>query len=692
MKKFALWITNHSLMTMIISLLLCIPAVYGYINTKINYDILVYLPDNIETIQGQNIMTNDFGIGAFSFVITSDKSSKDIEAVEKRIKKIDGVNEVISLADVTDTTLPWSMIPDEVTDKLVKDGKTIILVTFSGSTSNESTMGAVEDLRNVVGDANTVSGMTAMVLDTMNLSNKEIVAYVVLAVVLVAVVLYLATDSYLIPVFLLGNIGFAILYNMGSNIFLGQISYITKAISAVLQLGVTMDFSIFLYHKYEQQKETEKDKKKAMEMAIKETFTSVIGSSFTTIAGFLALCTMDLTLGRDIGIVMAKGVLWGLICVLTLFPSLLLLFDKALDKTKHKSFLPKFDHLENSIIKYYIPILIVGILLSVPAIIGNNNVKVYYKLDNSLPESLPSRIANSKLAEEFNIISPEIVIVKNDLSSNELNNMLNEIKDLDGVDLVLSPKEIESRGLPTNLLPEDITEKYSNDQYQLIIINSTYEVASDELSDQLGKLNTIAKKYDSNAITAGEGALTNDLVHIANHDFIMVNYISTAVIFVIMLIVLKSISLPIILIIVIEFAIFTNMAVAFYTGTTLPFIASIVIGTVQLGATIDYGILMSTTYLSNRLKEKNKKRAMKETLSKTIPSILVSAFCFFAATYGVALYSKIDMIGSLCRLLSRGALISMIVVSFLLPALLMVFDKVIMKTTKGMKEGLKNEK
>lgn len=692
MRKFSDWIANHSLIILIISLILCIPATIGYMNTRVNYDMLVYLPDNIETVEGQNILTDDFGIGAFSFVMTNDENSEQIAALEKKIKTIDGVNKVISVEDVTDTTIPISILPEDVIDKVTNGNETLILVTFKDSTSSDSSIEAIRELRDVVGDANSVSGMTAMVLDTMDLADKEVFTYVLLAVILVAIVLIFATDSYLIPLFLLGNIGIAIMYNMGTNVFLGQISYITKAISAVLQLGVTMDFSIFLYHKYEEKKQTETDKKVAMAKAIRATFSSVIGSSFTTIAGFLALCTMELTLGKDIGIVMAKGVFMGLASVLTVFPSLLLLFDKGVEKTKHKSLFPKFKGLQSFAIKYATPIIVCCCLLLIPAVYGNNHVKVYYKLDNSLPTTLPCRIANSKLASDYNIVSPEVIIVKKSMSSSDLSSMVSELKAVDGIDLVLAPGEIESKGLPSDMLPEDITEVYSSDKYQLVILNSTYEVASNELSDQLSTVNSIAKKYDDSAITAGEGALTNDLVTIANHDFNMVNYISIAVIFVIMLIVLKSISLPILLVLVIELAICTNMAVAYYTGTSLPFVANIVIGTVQLGATIDYGILMSNTYLYQRTKEKDKKKAMQQTLATTIPSIVVSALCFFAATYGVALYSKIDMIGSLCRLLSRGALISMLVVSILLPSLLMVFDKVIMKTTRGMKGKVQYEK
>lgn len=686
MKKFTKWITENSKLIVIISLILLIPALIGYRSTKINYDILVYLPDDIETIKGQNILTDEFGIGAFSFVTVEDTSNYELLKLEKEIRKIEGVNQVVSIADITDTVFPKEMIPSVIQDKVYKDGKTVVLVTMNSSTSEEATIEAVEKLRTTVNDANTVSGMTAMVLDTMNLSETEIYAYISIAVVLCLMVLMFATDSFIVPIFLLANIGIAILYNLGSNIFLGNISYITKAITAVLQLGVTMDFSIFLYHKYEQERETEKDSKKAMQNAIHQTFVSVIGSSLTTIAGFLALCFMDLTLGRDIGIVMAKGVLCGLICVLTIFPCMLLVFEKQIEKTKHKNYFPKFNKVKNFATKHYRVSLLVFLLLLIPAMYGNNHYDVYYKLDKSLPEDLPSSIANSELAKNFNIVSPEIILLDKNMNPNTRDELIEKLKNIEGIDLVLAPSKIKELGIPEEMLSE-LTEKMENSEYQLMILNSTYEIASDELNNQIGTIDNIVKNYDQKAIIAGEGALMKDLTTIADHDFKMVNYTSIAVIFILMIFVLKSASLPFILICTIEFAIFSNMAVAYYTGKVLPFIASIVVGTIQLGATIDYAILMSTKYLEERKKEKNKKKAIKTTLEATVPSIITSALCFFGATFGVAAYSKIDMIGAICDLLSRGSIISMITVILLLPALLLIFDKVVMKTTKNMKEG-----
>ena len=683
MKKFAKFIATHSALILVICFLLLVPAIYGYVNTRINYDILVYLPDSVDTIKGENILTDDFGLGAYAFVMVDSSNNKKILDLEKDIKKIEGVNAVLSIADVTDAVIPVDMLPTKVVEKLNKDNETIIMVTFDGGASEDVTIEAVRTLREVVDDATKVSSMTSMVIDTMDLSNKEIFAYVTIAVILCLTVLFIATDSYVIPFFLLGNIGFAIIYNMGTNIFLGQISYITQAITAVLQLGVTMDFSIFLYHKYEQAKKDnpKMSKTEAMASAIIATFQSVIGSSLTTFAGFLALCTMDLTLGTDIGIVMAKGVLWGLICVLTLFPALLMVGEKLIDKTKHKVILPEFKKIQEFSIKHYKGIIVAFLILLIPAFYGNNNYKVYYKLDESLPKDLAFNIANSNLAEKFNIVSPEIILLDKNIKTNNVKELVNKLENIKGIDLVLAPSTIMDPTVAM-LLPSDLNKMMDNDKYQLVIVNSTYELASNELASQIKEIEKLVKSYDKNSIIAGEGPLMNDLVTIADHDFKMVNYTSILVIFIIMILVLKQVNLPIVLILTIEFAIFCNMSLAFYTNTTLPFIASIVVGTIQLGATIDYAILMSTKYMEERKSIKDKKEAMLKTLNLTVPSIITSALCFFAATFGVAAYTKIDMIGSICDLLSRGAIISMLVVVLILPALLMVCDKFIIKNKK----------
>ena len=679
MKNISKSIVKHKLLILIISLVLLIPAAIGYVKTRINYDILIYLPEEIETIKGENILTDEFGLGSYAFVMTENMSNKKMLDLEKEIKKIDGVNKVVSIADVIDSGIPIEFLPNKVKEKVYKDNETIIMVTFKGSTSSDETIDGLRELRKIV-DKDKISSMTAMVLDTMELSNKEIAIYVVIAVVLCIVVLTLATDSYVVPFFLLANIGIAIIYNLGSNLFLGQISYITKAITAILQLGVTTDFSIFLYHKYEEEKKKQKNKEEAMENAITSTFKSVLGSSLTTFAGFLALCSMSLTLGKDIGIVMAKGVLCGLITVLTLFPSLLLMFDNLVEKTKHKNFFPKFKHIQKFALNNRVLILIIFVILMIPAYIGYKNYDVYYKLDESLPKDLAFQVANKELNEKFNIASPEIILVNKDTNNEEINEMIDELKEIKGVEFVLSPNEVLNDGI-MSILPEELTEIVDNDKYALILLNSKYEIASTKLNNQLTKINKVVKKYDKDAIVAGEGALMKDLVTIADHDFKAVNYTSLIVIFVIMIFVLKSFTLPIILILSIEFAIFMNMAFAYFTGTSLPFIASIVVGTIQLGATIDYAILMSTKYNEER-KNKNVKEAMKETLEFTTPSIITSALCFFAATIGVGLYTKIDMIGSICTLLARGSIISMLTVLLILPSLLMTFDKLIIKNKK----------
>ena len=679
MKKIREFIVNHSLLIVIVTLIGMVPMLIGYMNTRINYDILVYLPKDIDTMKGQDILSEDFGLGGYAFVMVDNMSNYDTLELEKKYRNIDGVNKVFSMSDVLDTTISYDVLPDEVKDKLYRDGTSVILVTFENGSSDEVTLNALSDMREIT-DGN-ISSMSAMVLDTMNLSNREIVVYIALAVVFCLIILTICTDSYFIPILLLSNIGVAILYNMGSNIIFGNISYITKAIAAVLQLGVTTDFSIFLYHKYEFYKKKTRDKKVAMSNAIKETFVSVIGSSLTTVIGFLSLCAMDLTLGTDIGLVMAKGVIWGVISTLTLFPSLLLVFDGVIDKTAHRVLLPKFERVQDFVVKRYKLILVIFVVLMVPALIGNGNYEVYYKLDKSLPETLDFNVANKELADKFGIVSPEIIILDKGVKSSDIEELSTKLKSVDGIDMVASGAEVMESGLYSAILPSDVRRILDNDKYQLMIINSTYEIASDELNNQVEEVNNIVHKYDRDAIVAGEGALMRDLVTIADHDFNMVNYTSILFIFVVMVFVLKSIGLPIILICAIEFAIFTNMAISYYTGTALPFIASIVVGTIQLGATIDYAILMSTKYLEER--EKNDKMvSIRNTLRSSVPSIVTSALCFFGATISVYIYTKIDMIGSICNLLSRGAIISMLVVTLILPALLIVFDKFIMKTTR----------
>ena len=686
MQKFGQFICKHRKFILILTLVLLIPSIIGMKATRINYDILVYLPDDIETIKGENILSEDFNMGAFSMIILDNMDTKDILSLENKIKELDNVEKTVSIADITGTGFPTEMLPDEVKDAFYKDGSTLMLVTFKDQISSDSTLEAVEKIRDITDEHCKVSGMTSTVLDTRNLSDSEIVIYVIIAVILCLIVLEIALDSYLAPILLLLNIGIAILFNMGSNIFLGQISYITKAISAVLQLGVTMDFAIFLYHSYMQEKEKTSDIYEAMKNAICKTLLSVVGSSITTIAGFLALCSMDLTLGRDIGIVMAKGVFLGVICVVTVLPAMLLQFNSLIEKTKHKEILPKFTHVKNFVLKHYKAIAISFIIILPIAFYGYQKTDIYYNLDKSLPDSLESISANKELKDKFDMVSMELLLVDKDMPDYQVSQMINEIENVDGIKWCIGYSKIADLGIPKEVLPSSISDIFQNDKYQMIIINSQYEMATDELNAQVDTLNGIIKKYDSNAILAGEGPLMKDLVEISNHDFNSVNTVSVAIIFIIMIVVLKSATLPIILITVIEFAIFINMGIPYYTGTVLPFIASIVIGTIQLGATIDYAILITTKYITGRKEGLDKKEAISNALGTSIGSIIVSGLCFFGATFGVGAYSKIEMIGSLCTLMSRGAIVSMICVIALLPAFLMIFDKLICKTTIGMRK------
>ncbi len=686
MHKIAEKICKHRKLILIIALLLLIPSIIGMKATRINYDILVYLPEDIETIKGEDILSEDFDMGGFSVVLLEDMSTKDIIKLEEKIRKIDNVEKVVSIADVLGSNIPVEMLPDDIKDKVYKDNETLMLVTFKEPISSDATMNSVEELRKITDEHCKISGMTATVLDTRNLSDSEVVIYVIIAVILCLIVLELALDSYVAPILLLLNIGIAILYNMGTNIFMGQISYITKAISAVLQLGVTMDFAIFLYHSYMQEKEKIKDNNEAMANAISKTFVSVLGSSLTTIAGFLALCSMNLTLGKDIGIVMAKGVLLGVISVVTILPAMILELNNLIEKTKHKEILPKFTKVKNFVMKHYKAIGVAFLIILPVAFYGYQNTKIYYNLDKSLPTTLDSVVANTELKDKFDMTSMELLLVNKDMPDYEVNKMVEEIEKVEGIEWTLDYSKIGSIGVPKEALPDDIVSIFQSDKYQMILINSKYEMATDELNAQVETINQIIKKYDENAILAGEGPLMKDLVEISNHDFNSVNTVSIAIIFVIMIVVLKSISLPVILIAVIEFAIFINMGIPYYTNTVLPFIASIVIGTIQLGATIDYAILITTKYITARKEGKDKKEAIDGALGTSIGSIIVSGLCFFGATFGVGAYSKIEMIGSLCTLMSRGAIVSMVCVIAVLPSFLMIFDKLICKTTIGMRK------
>ena len=670
------FVVKHRILIVIASILLCIPSLFGYINTDINYDILVYLPEDIDTMKGQDILAEDFDMGSFAMCVVENMSSKDVLDLEEKYKDIEGVVKVVSANDMIGTTIPKEMLPSDVTKQFKKGNSELMLVTFKDSTV---AIDAITQMREITSDKVVrIGGMSASTLDTS-----------IVAVILVLIVLMASLDSYVVPFLLLGNIGLAILYNMGSNIFLGQISYITKAIAAVLQLGVTTDFSIFLYHKYEQAKLKVKTNDEAMTLAIGDTLVSIAGSSLTTIAGFLALCTMQLTLGSDIGIVMAKGVFIGVLSTVTIFPAFLLVFDKLVFKTKHKPIIPSFNVVKNFVVKHYKIILLVALVIAYPAYYGNAHVKSYYNLTKDLPQDLKSCVANSELSDEFDLVASQVILVNKDIKENDLNKMVNEIENVESVNLVLSPSELSNLAIPDEMIPDDVKDIFESDRYKMIFVNSTEEIATNKLNKVIDEIDHIIKKYDKNAIMAGEGPCMKDLVNIADEDFKNVSITSIGIIFIIMLFVLKSVSLPVLLVSGIELAIFINMAISYYTGDVLPFVASIVIGTIQLGATIDYAILLTTKYLENRKNGIDKIKAMDNAISNSAGSIFVSGMSFFAATFGVGMISKLNMIGSLCNLMSRGALISMFIVICVIPAILLVFDKVIIHTSIGFKQ-LKN--
>ena len=660
-----------------------IPALFGYIATKVNYDLLVYLPSDIETIKGQEIMTEEFGTGAFSIAVLENMPAKETLELEDKIRGVESVNQVLSLADLTGTAIPMNFLPSEIREKATHDNTQLMIITFANGTSDEATLTAVEEIREITGESCLIGGMSAMVLDTKILFNSETILYVGIAVILSLIVLLLCLDSFVVPFLLLGSIGIALLFNMGTNIFLGEISYITQAISAVLQLGVTMDFSIFLYHKYEAAKKNEKDKLKAMSMAIRETASSVVGSALTTFAGFLALCTMSLTLGTDIGIVMAKGVVLGVVCAITTFPALLLVCDKWIEKTRHKVLIPEFKKVTEFIVEKRKIILVIFLVLLIPAYIIQGKTEVYYKLDSSIPESYEYTQAMTKLREDYGMESQMMILTRSETSNANVNAMAHEIEGLDGVDAVVGSSLLSDYGISAEILGDELRDVMETENYSMMLVLSNYGIATDELNEQIARINEIVDSYDDGAIVAGEGPLMKDLVETSDRDFTNVNFVSIGVIFVIMALVLKSISLPVLLMAAIEFAIFLNLGAAFLTGTEIPFIASIVIGTIQLGATIDYAILLTTKYLEERQNGKAKIQAAKTALGSSIQSIFVSAMCFFGATIGVGLFSQIDMIGSLCTLIARGAIISMVIVVTVVPALLVSCDGLIRKTTLG---------
>ena len=687
MEKLGRGIVKARIPILVISILLLIPAALGYINTRVNYDILYYLPKEIDTMQGQDILLDEFQKGAYAIVVVDGMHGRELTKLEDKIENVDHVAKLISYNSIVGGYIPLEMIPEKLRSQFYNSDKdsTMLAIFFDDTTSSDGTMNAIKEIRKVTDGQCFISGMSAVVTDTKTLSEKETPIYVLIAVILACIVLALFMDSFLVPVFFMLSIGIAIVYNLGSNYFMGEVSYITKALAAVLQLGVTLDYSIFLWHSYKEMKEEYgDDHKEAMAHAIASTITSVVGSSITTVAGFIALCFMSFTLGMDLGVVMAKGVVFGVICCVTVLPSLILTFDKALEKTMHREILPaRFDKLAGFIVNHAWIFIVIFVALLGPAIYGYQHTNVYYDLSETLPANLDCSIANKKLEENFDVNSIYMILADSELNSKDANKMMTEIKDLDGVTFALGLDSAIGNEIPKELIPESLKSELVSDKHQIMMVGSDYKVASDEINNQITTIQDIAKKYDSTSMVIGEAPCTKDLITITDTDFQRVSAVSIGAIVVIILLVFKSISLPVVLVAAIEFAIFINMGLPYYLGTTIPFIASVVIGTIQLGATVDYAILMTTRYKRERFAGATKKEAITTALSTSIPSIIVSALGFFAATFGVGLISSVDMIGSLCSLMARGAIVSMIVVIFVLPSFFVLLDKIIIHTSMG---------
>ena len=689
MKKFGKVVVKLRIPILVLSFLLLIPSVLGYFNTRVNYDILYYLPSDIDTMQGQDILLDDFGKGAYAMVVVDGMNKSNVSKLVKKVEGVDHVASVISYSGIVGDDVPSEILPDKFRSYFENEdsGATLFAIFFDDTTSSDDTMKAIQEVRDVTDNQCYIAGMSAVVTDTKTMAEKETPFYVLVAVVLVCIVLAIFMDSFLVPVFFMLSIGMAIVYNLGSNYFLGEVSYITKALAAVLQLGVTLDYSIFLWHSYKEAKEETPDNhQEAMAVAIGNTLTSVVGSSITTVAGFIALCFMSFTLGLDLGVVMAKGVVLGVIGCVTILPSFILTFDKALEKTMHREIMPNFDKPARWIVNHSWIFLIIFVLLLGPAIYGYNNTKVYYDLSDTLPEKLNCSQANKLLADNFDgTNSIYMILADSNLSAEDSNAMMNEVNDLDGISFALSIDSALGGEIPTEMLPDSLVSELKGDEYQIMMVSTNYTIASDEINDQIDKVDAIAKKYDAKTMVIGEAPCTKDLITITDKDFKTVSAVSIVAIFFIIFFVLKSISLPVILVAAIEFAIFVNMGIPYYTGTTIPFISSVVIGTIQLGATVDYAILMTTRYKRERAAGNSKKEAISIALGTSIPSIIVSALGFFAATFGVGMIASVDMIASLCTLMARGAIISMFVVIFVLPSLFVLLDKVIIHTSLGFK-------
>ena len=689
MKKFGKVVVKLRIPILVLSFLLLIPSVLGYFNTRVNYDILYYLPSDIDTMQGQDILLDDFGKGAYAMVVVDGMNKSNVSKLVKKVEGVDHVASVISYSGIVGDDVPSEILPDKFRSYFENEdsGATLFAIFFDDTTSSDDTMKAIQEVRDVTDNQCYIAGMSAVVTDTKTMAEKETPLYVLVAVVLVCIVLAIFMDSFLVPVFFMLSIGMAIVYNLGSNYFLGDVSYITKALAAVLQLGVTLDYSIFLWHSYKEAKEeTPDDHHEAMAVAIGNTLTSVVGSSITTVAGFIALCFMSFTLGLDLGVVMAKGVVFGVIGCVTILPSLILTFDRSLEKTMHREIMPNFDKPARWIVNHSWIFLIIFVLLLGPAIYGYNNTKVYYDLSDTLPEKLNCSQANKMLADNFDgTNSIYMILADSNLSAEDSDAMMNEVNDLDGISFALSIDSALGGEIPTEMLPDSLVSELKGDEYQIMMVSTNYTIASDEINDQINKVDAIAKKYDAKSMVIGEAPCTKDLITITDKDFKTVSAVSIVAIFFIIFFVLKSISLPVILVAAIEFAIFVNMGIPYYTGTTIPFISSVVIGTIQLGATVDYAILMTTRYKRERAAGNSKKESISIALGTSIPSIIVSALGFFAATFGVGMIASVDMIASLCTLMARGAIISMFVVIFVLPSLFVLLDKVIIHTSLGFK-------
>ena len=684
MLRFGEFIAKRRVFILLIGIILLVPSAIGYLNTRVNYDILSYLPKDINTMVGQDILIDEFGQGGFSFVMVEGMTEKEIAETADKLSGVDGVSNVVCYETLTDLNLPKEVLPQKVRDFFNKGDNTLMAVFFEESTSADKTLAAIDEMRDITSEQCFISGMSAITADMKHLSDRESIIYAVIAVILTSIVLVVTMDSFLIPVFFMLSIGMAIVWNLGTNFAMGEISFLTQALALVLQLGVTMDYSIFLWHSYkEQQKYFPESKTEAMAHAIAATVTSVVSSSFTTVAGFLAMCFMSFTLGLDLGIVMAKGVICGVIACVTVLPAMILIFDKAIAKTSHRDFLPGFARTSSFIVKHAGVFLTLAAVVIIPAVFGYNHYGVYYKLDSTLPKDLESVVANTKLSEEYNMNSTHILLVDSNMDAKTATSMLDEMEKVDGVQFTLGYNTLVGPAIPDEIVPDKVKSKLKSESKQLMLVGSEYEVASDAVNEQVAELNDIVSKYDPDGMLIGEAPATKDLIDITNRDFKVVSVLSIAAIFLIIALTFKSISLPVILVSVIELAIMVNLGISYFTNTELPFIASVVIGTIQLGATVDYAILMTTRYRTERASGKDKKESVRIALAASIKSVITSALGFFAATVGVAVYSQIGMVSSLCLLLSRGALISMVIVITVLPSMFMLFDGIICRTSAG---------